>query len=216
MESRHEESALSMRALLANARATPTLFRDALTSVPLVDRDAWLDRVLGLHGLAEDGPELPRGCVAYLPCAVDAILRVVELAEVSARDVFVDVGAGLGRAAILAHWLTGAAAIGVEIQPALVRASRDLAARLGVARFSMVEGDAASVTGSIAAGSVFFFYCPFSGARLESVLADLEMIARTRTIRVGCVDLPLPDRPWLALVSPKVDGVAVYRSRAPT
>lgn len=201
-----------MRALLSSARATPALFRDALTSVPPLERDPWLDLVLGLDGAPEDGPELPRGCVPYLPCPVDALLRAVDLAGVAASDVFVDVGAGIGRAAVLAHLLTGAAAIGLEIQPALVAASRELTRRLGVSRYSAVEGDAVHLTGSMTIGSVFFLYCPFSGARLEKVLTDLETIARTRPIRVCCVDVPIPPRPWLTLVSPESEDLAVYRS----
>lgn len=201
-----------MRALLSSAPPTPALFRDALTSVPPVERDPWLDLVLGLDEIPEDGPELPRGCVPYLPCPVDVLLRAVDLAGVAASDVFVDVGAGLGRAAVLAHLLTGAAAIGLEIQPALVAASRDLTRRLGVSRFSAVEGDATDLTGSMTSGSVFFLYCPFSGARLEKVLTELETIARTRPIRVCCVDLPVPPLPWLTLVSPASDDLAVFRS----
>ncbi len=204
-----------MRALLSSARATPDVFRDALTSVRPVDRDSWVDLVLGLDGLPEDGPELPRGCAPYLPCPVDALRRALELADVQPSDVFVDVGAGLGRAALVAHLLTGAAAVGIEIQPALVRASRDLAGRVGIERFHAVEGDAVRLTGFIVIGSVFFLYCPFSGARFEKVLTDLEGVARTRPIHVCCVDVPLTPRPWLALVSPMSDGLAVYRSTFP-
>jgi hypothetical protein len=59
---------------------------------------------------------------------------------------------------------------------------------------------------------VFFLYCPFSGGRLEQLLDDLEPIARTRRIRVCTVDLPLPARAWLTLVSPPSLDIAVYRS----
>jgi SAM-dependent methyltransferase len=203
-----------MRRLVSSGRSTPALFREALTSVPPAQRDPWLDLVFGLEEVLEDGPELPRGCVPYLPCPVDALLRAVDHAGVHSSDVFVDIGSGLGRAALLAHLLTGAASIGLEIQPALVRASRDLARRLGVSRSSAVEGDAVGLAGHIAIGSVFFFYCPFSGDRLEKVLTDLEAIARTRPIRICCVDLPLPPRPWLTLVSCSGDLV-VYRSNFP-
>jgi precorrin-6B methylase 2 len=127
-------------------------------------------------------------------------------------DVFVDVGSGLGRVAALTHLLSGAASIGIEIQPELVRASRQLAERVNVSRVSVVEGDAARLAGDMTTGSVFFLYCPFSGERLEQVLDGLESIARTRQIRVCCVDLPLPERPWLTLVSPPSGDLAVYRS----
>jgi SAM-dependent methyltransferase len=211
----HRDSAERMRGLLSSTEATPALFRAVLTTVPPTARDAWVDLVFGLDELPDDGPELPRGCAPYLPCSVDALLRLVEHAEVQASDVFVDVGSGVGRAALLVHLLTGAAAIGVEIQPALVRASRDLSARLQVSRFSPVEGDAARLTGLITIGSIFFLYCPFSGERLEQLLDDLEAIARTRPIRICCVDLPLLARPWLTLASPPFVDLAVYRSVVP-
>lgn len=191
----------------------PAVFRSAFLAVPHGERDAWLDAVLGLDELPDDGPELPRDCVPYLPCPVDALLRVVEHGHVGASDVFVDIGAGNGRAAAFVHLLSGAAVIGVEIQPRLVVAARSLAARLRTSRVSCIEGDATELAADLAIGSVFFFYCPFSGARLAKVLADLETIARTRTIRVCCVDLTLPPCPWLALDALEPD-VAVYRSLA--
>ncbi|HEX2572690.1 MAG TPA: hypothetical protein VH877_24285 [Polyangia bacterium] len=204
-----------MRSLLAQGQATPAIFRAALTSVPPAERDGWLDLVFGIDGLPGDEPELPRGCVPYMPCPVDTVLRMVAQADVQPTDVFVDIGSGLGRAALLTHLWTGAPVMGLEVQPGLVRASRELAARLNVSRFSVVEGDATRLTGLLTSGSVFFLYCPFSGERLEKVLEDLESIARTRQIRVCCVDLPLPSRPWLTLISPPAGDLAVYRSLPP-
>jgi hypothetical protein len=212
VEETHRESAERIRTLLLNAQAPPAVFRAALTRVPPSERDAWLDRVLGLDSVPDDGPELPQGCVPYLPCPVDALIRMVEQAGVQASDVFVDLGLGVGRAAALVHLLTGAAAIGIEIQPALVHAARELGTRLNTSRFSPIEGDATQLAGSISTGSVFFLYCPFSGDRLEKVLDDLESIARTRTIRVCSVDLPLPPRPWLTFAAPPSGGLTVYRS----
>ena len=212
VEETHRESAEWIRSLLSNSQAPPAVFRAVLTSVPPPERDAWVDLVLGLESFPDDGPELPRGGVPYLPCPVDALLRMVEHAGVQASDVFVDVGSGVGRAAALVHLLTGAPAIGLEIQPALVHASRDLMTRLNVLRFSSVEGDAAGLTGFLTIGSIFFLYCPFSGDRLEKVLDDLESIARTRPIRVCCVNLPLPPRPWLTFAAPPSGDLTVYRS----
>jgi hypothetical protein len=175
-------------------------------------RDAWLDLVFGIDGVAEDGPALPRGCVPYLPCPLNVLLRVIEEAEVQSHDVFVDVGSGLGRATATIHLLTGAEAIGLEVQPHLVQASRALATRLELRRCSVIEGDAALSTGDVAVGSVFFLYCPFSGERLAKLLDGLERIAESRTIRVCCLDLVLPPRPWLILLSPPDADLAVYRS----
>jgi hypothetical protein len=212
----HRESAERVRQGLVEGELSPPAFRSALLGVPESDRDVWLDVVFELHDFpAEDGPELPRGCVPYLPCSVDAVLRAIELAGVQASDVFVDIGAGMGRAAALVQLMTGAAAICLEIQAPLVRATRGLAKRMNLARLTAVEGDAAELTFPITSGTVFFLYCPFSGARLEKVLDTLELVAKSRQIRVCCVDLPLPSRAWLAPSTALSEAVVVYRSRRP-
>lgn len=204
------DSAEGMRAVLLKNEVPPAVFRAALTQVAAAERDGWLNAVLGIESLADDGPELPRDCVAYLPCSVDAILRLVAYAEVGPADVFVDIGSGVGRAAALVHLLTGAASVGIEIQSELVAAARALTSQLKV-QVSTVGGDAAELTGHFTSGSVFFLYCPFGGERLQHVLAQLERIARTKEIRVCCVDVPLLVCAWLTLVSSDAD-LAVYRS----
>lgn len=203
-----------MRDAIGLRRCDPAAFRAALHAVPPRDRDVWCDAVLDLGPLPDDGPALPRGCVPYLPCSVDAIQRLVRHAAIGPRDVFVDVGAGIGRAAALVHLLTGARTIGVEIQPALVATARELGARLGLAGFSFVEGDAADATDAVGSGTVFLLYCPFSGERLTRCLGGLQRIAADHQIRVGCVDMPLPPCPWLVALTSDGDLV-VHRSAAP-
>jgi hypothetical protein len=57
------ESAERVRALIEQGQCDPSLFRGALTGVPAVARDAWVDQVFGLGAPPEDGPQLPVGCV---------------------------------------------------------------------------------------------------------------------------------------------------------
>jgi SAM-dependent methyltransferase len=214
MDARHSRSAERARRSIEQGRHDPVWFRAALLQVPPAARDPWLDLALGLDTPPDDGPALPRGCVPYLPCSVDALLGIVDETPVRASDVFVDVGSGVGRATALVHLLTGAAAIGVEIQPHLIERARQLVARLAAAPIAHLEGDATTLTAHIATGSVFFLYCPFSGERLRRFLAELEAIARTKTIRICCVDLPLPPCPWLAVEKhvPAPQDVTIYRS----
>jgi hypothetical protein len=108
--------------------------------------------------------------------------------------------------------MTGARAIGLEIQPSLALTSRDLATRLSIPLLTTIEGDAARTPGSSALGSVFFLYCPFSGDRLTRLLASLEPIARARMLRISCVDVSLPSRPWLALERQLGPDLAIYRT----
>lgn len=212
MNERHRRSALRARRSIVLGLHEPPAFRGALLGVPPNARDTWLDLVLGLDDLPDDGPELPRGCVPYLPCSVDAVLRAVEQAGVTASDVFVDIGAGLGRAVALVHLLTGASAIGLEIQPALARAARDLAWRVRLPRVRCLEGDATELIAHVTSGTVFFLYCPFGGERLGKVLEYLESLARTRSLRICCVDLPLPPCEWLAPETALDGDLMVYRS----
>jgi hypothetical protein len=188
-------------------------FRRALEGVAPPERDAWLDSFLGLGEIGEDGPDLPRECVPYLPCPVDALLRMVDEAGVGPEDVFVDVGSGAGRAAALVHLLTGAAVVGIEVQHALASASRELSARLPGARFTTLEGDACALAASVA-GTVYFLYCPFSGERLARLVDTLEPIARTRALRICCVDVPLPERSWLTLQPQRRGDLAVHSTTA--
>ena len=212
MDAGDRESAESVRSLIERGRCDPSRFRAELTRILPVTRDAWVDRVFGLGAPPEDGPELPVGCVPYLPCSVDAPLRLADQAPVRASDLFVDVGAGVGRAAALMHLLTGAPAVGVEVQPGLLWAARALAARLRLSSVSFVEADAGQPTDAWSAGSVFLLYCPFSGDRLAKLLTNLEPVARARPIRVCCVDLPLPSCSWLEQTPPPSVDLTVYRS----
>ncbi len=212
VDGHHRQRAERVRSLIERGLHDRSFFRMALLGVPSTERDAWVGCVFGLGELPDDGPELPRGCAPYLPCSVDTLLRVVEQTPVRASDVFVEVGLGVGRAAAVVHLLTGAPVIGIEIQPRLVAAARDLATRLLLSRVSCVEGDAVKITGFVSVGSVFFLYCPFSGGRLAKLVADLEPIARTKMIRVCCVDVPFLECPWLMLEPAPVGSPAIYRS----
>src|SRR4051794_20890268 len=103
VEDAHRARAEALRARLMHTSMAPADFRAALERVGPWDRDAWVDVVLGLDVCPDDGPELPRGCVPYLPCPVDALLRLVDEALIRPSDVLVDVGSGVGRAAVLVH-----------------------------------------------------------------------------------------------------------------
>lgn len=183
-------------------------------SVPPLERDAWVDRVLGLAMDMEDGPELPRGCTPYLPCPVDAVLAAVDEAGVDASDVFVDVGFGVGRAGLLVRLLTGAAVIGIEVQSSLVSVARNLAQELKLERFAVVHGDATRLGRFVVIGSVFFFYCPFGGPALNRLVDDLEDIAKTRALRLCGVNTDFPARPWLLSVQGERPDLVVYRTRS--
>lgn len=198
--------------LLSNQRAFPELFRSTMNCIPREDHDAWLDLLLDVEDVPNDGLDLPRDCVPYLPCPVSTVLGIVDQAGVASTDVFVDVGSGIGRALFLVHLLTGAGCIGIEIQSSLMRLATERAERLNLTRTRFIHADAVDLIRFITTGTVFFLYCPFGGERLERFLDGLKSIARTLRIRVCCVHMAPLERPWLTRIgsSPEFD---LYRSR---
>ena len=201
-----------LRSRLIAGSVTPQVLQAALNDSPPEQRDAWLDLLWDIDEIPDDDPDLPRGCVPYLPCPVATVVNAVHDAGVTPADVFVDIGAGTGRTAFLAHVLTGAASIGIEIQPALVRAAVARADWLNLSRLRFIEGDAVDWVRFVNIGSVFFLYCPFSGERLDRFLDALEDVARVRCIRICSVDLPLLDRQWLARMPSTAKELHVYQS----
>ena len=205
MEPTLEADADHHRALLCGGDVAS--FRRRLSGLPSLDRDAWVDRVLGFSELPDDGPALPRDGVAYLPAPVALLQRAVELAKLGPDDLIVDVGAGIGRAALVLHLLSGARVRGVEIQPQLVAQGRRVLDAVGRSAVSLVEGDA---TQADADATAFFLYCPFDQGRLARWLESLRGRA---AVRIAAIDLPFPRLAWLEQLGSE-DGLTVWRSCA--
>lgn len=177
------------------------------------EREGWLNRRWDCEQIPDDDPDLPEGCVPYLPCPVASIADALTATEAGEDDVFVDIGSGLGRAAFAAHLLTGARCRGIEIQRHLFEAAVSRASKLLLEGLSFVEGDAGLSLDAVGDGSVFFMYCPFGARRIEHALQDLERIARARPIRLCTVGVPPLARPWLRPLpsSPHVEAYCSQR-----
>ena len=194
MDERLRSSARRAREAVAAGRLRGGAFLEALLAVRFDERDLWLDELLGLPELPADLPGLPPGTVPYLPCDVDAIVRTVREAPVTAADLFVDLGAGLGRPTLLAHLLSGVRAFGLELQPHLVDHARSAAIRLGLdgVRFDVADATAADIPD----GNVYFIYASFNGAAHARVLGALERIAARHPIVLCAVGFEVRE-PWL-------------------
>jgi hypothetical protein len=91
------------------------------------------------HGLTN----APRLDVPFVTTPEPSVERMLELAQVTNRDAVIDLGSGDGRIVIAAVRDWGARrALGVEIDPLLVRTSRENARAAGVAdRVTFKQGD---------------------------------------------------------------------------
>jgi SAM-dependent methyltransferase len=83
-----------------------------------------------------------KGDVPYEPTPHAVVKGMIDLAEVRSGDVVYDLGCGDGRIVIAAVRRPGVRGVCVEIDPDLLRQSRENATREGVAdRIRFVEGD---------------------------------------------------------------------------
>lgn len=188
----------------------------AIADAPPRERDAFVDALLRTPpipsvepaGFADD--ELV-GCI---PSGIAAVARALVAAEVGPDDVFVDLGSGLGTVVVLAHLLTGAAAVGVEIQPRLVEAARRRAREVGLDEgprgVAFIAGDARTV--ALPRGTVFYLYTPFIGDALRRVCARLLAIAQERQIAICCLGFDLSPAGWLRVVDDESMFLTVYES----
>lgn len=149
---------------------------------------AWLLAGLLLGWSAADGESLraqepdapfvpevgrPGKDVVWVPSPDPLVDTMLEIAEVTHRDVVMDLGSGDGRTVIAAARL-GARAIGVEYDPQLVELSRARAATAGVGeRATFVAADLFE-TDLSGATVITMFLLPDLNARLRPRLLALE------------------------------------------
>ena len=82
----------------------------------------------------------------YVPSPPQVIRQMLILAELKPREVFFDLGAGDGRAVIMAAKDFGARAVGVELREDLVKKALNSVYELGLQdRVTIVNGDMFSV-----------------------------------------------------------------------
>jgi hypothetical protein len=190
-----------------------------IASLPPGERDRQVEAHLGLAKAPAACAASPgKDLIGYQPSGVAPVIQALAEVPVGPADVLVDLGAGLGKVALLAHLATGVTARGVEIAEPLVEGARAAAARLGVdVRFTC--GDAR--TAPIDDGTVFFLYAPFTGAALREVVLRLEAVARRRAIVVCALGVDLErsqtsrwlvarplDAFWLTIYDSAIPGVA--------
>ena len=120
-------------------------------------------------------PEIgrPGKDVVWVPSPDPLVDTMLEIADVTDRDVLMDLGSGDGRTVIAAARL-GARAIGIEYDPELVELSRARAAAAGVAgRATFVAADLFE-TDLSPATVITMFLLPDLNARLRPRLLELD------------------------------------------
>lgn len=165
-----------------------------LESLPANERDAWVERLLGVATAPVTAHTGHGELIGHHASGVGALLQLIRDVPIRDTDIFVDLGSGLGKATLLVNLLTGATAVGLELEPALVEAARPRAADLGLTGVTYVHGDARE---SVPEGTVYYLYLPFTGAALDAAMARLQTATRGRAVVVCTLGLDLSRWPWL-------------------
>jgi SAM-dependent methyltransferase len=151
--------------------------------------------------------------IGYHAAGLDPIGRMLAEVQLSERDVFIDLGSGVGRVCIVVALSTTARVRGIELQTSLVERARADATRAG-AIVAFENADARDA--NLSDGTVFFLYCPFTGPALARVLERLSEIDHPIVVCALGIDLdhapflrrrPLDDF-WLAIYDSVTPPVA--------
>jgi hypothetical protein len=184
-----------------------------LARIPPADRDRRIEQRLGIGDYPLEAVSLGDESIGYLSSGISAIVRATFEIPVTRDDVFVDLGAGLGKVGMVVHLLTGARTRGIEVQPSLVAHARARADALGLEDVTFTAEDAR--LSDLDEGTVFFLYLPFTGATLAAVLSGLSRVARTRPIVVCTLGLDLRGvDDWLTPRQTDAYWISIYDSRA--
>jgi hypothetical protein len=162
-------------------------------------------------GIAELAPDM----VFYQPTPARHVVELIERAGLTARDVLIDLGSGLGHVPLLAAAGTPARCIGIEQEAVYVDCAQRCAAALGLTSVDFVRQDVRAA--DLSGGTVFHMYTPFTGAMLDEVLGLLRQQACTREIRLFTLGPCTPvvaAEPWLERIDPvRTDRPVLFRSR---
>lgn len=202
--SRREHAQL--RARIASGELRRGGLRALFDAVPPLERDHFVEEVLGIAYPPLDEGAPGTDLMSYAPSGYDEIVCAFEQSKLAAGDRFLDLGAGLGKVVMLAELLTGAASVGIEYDAQLCALGNEACRELGLQGERLRVQDARELASFDA--DVVFMYLPFSGEVLASVMARLLADARPRYLCTGALDLNR--YPELSLVGPPQSWLNVY------
>lgn len=197
----------TLRSRIASGELRGAALRRTFEERGVLDRDHFVEEVLGIAYPPLEERALGRELVTYTPSGYAEIVHALDVTKVAAGDRFLDIGAGMGKVALLAALLTGARVVGLECDAALVDEARAAAADLGLdveaVRFEL--GDARDV--ALPPAEVVFMYVPFTGETFTSVMNRVTAMAPRF---VCCAPLDAERHPHWVPVGPPASWLQVY------
>jgi precorrin-6B methylase 2 len=132
----------------------------------------------------------------------------LEQTRLGAGSAWVDLGAGHGKVVLLVALLSGARALGIELDARAVASAQAAAAALNLHNAGFVQGDVR--TAPLPDADVYYMFMPFLGS--AELVARLEPVARRRKLRLLCQTLDTSGLPWLRATGHRSYWLESYES----
>jgi SAM-dependent methyltransferase len=173
-------------------------------------RNLFVSLFLAFTSLAQDRPARPPD-IYFASTTQEVAEQMLALARVTRDDVVYDLGSGDGRIVILAAQKYGARGVGVELDPALVEISRQVAREGEVAdRVTFIEGDL--FTADLSKATVITLYLSPGVNRELGPKLKRELRPGTRI-----VSHQFPIGGWMPAASVRAaDGTELFLWRVPS
>ncbi len=177
--------------------------------------DALITGVLQLEEPDDGHVHRKSEMVFYQPTPARHIFTLIGQTALTATDVLVDLGSGLGHVPLLVSICTRACSIGIELASAYVERARQCAHKLNLDTVRFIQQDARAA--DLSSGTVFYLYTPFTGSILDRMLGLLRREAATRRIRIctygPCTSI-VAEESWLeASAAPETHRITIFCSR---
>ena len=170
--------------------------------------DIFINSLFPFQVMPEQVKDLEPEMVYYQKTPARTVFELVEKVHFKKEDVFFDLGAGLGQAAILVNLLAEIKVKGVEFEPVFCDYARDCAAALNLSNVTFINADARKA--GYSDGTIFFMYTPFKGEMLQEVLAVLRKESLLRKIKIvtyGPCTTEVALQTWLDFALPENNNV---------
>lgn len=196
-----------MRGQIASGELRGRALRERFEARPPLERDHFVEEVLGVAYPPLEERPLGRELVTYTPSGYAEIVHALDVTAIGPGDRFLDIGAGTGKVVLLAALLAGATGAGIECDITLVERARAAAADTGALGVRFEHADARDV--ALPDADVVFMYVPFTGDTLAAVM---ERVRRGRARFVCCAPLDRERHSELVPIGPPCSWLQVHRS----
>jgi predicted RNA methylase len=189
--------------------------RDVRALADFGERELFVEGLLGIMDRPPHTIERSPNASLYQGTPTLDLLKLLDALKPGATDVVVDLGAGLGKVAMLVNWFTGARTIGIELEAAHSGRAKEAAKEMGLSGVEIVQANARSA--DLSEGTIFYLFNPFGGEVLQEVLAKLEAVAKHHPITVCTLAMSALKVDWLTLDAARTPfdgGFQVWRSKA--